>query len=244
MTAASNSANFTPDLSLWQYTQGGQDIVKIADTASSNLFASPASLFAPSAITPPGTMGSGHLIYQVTAGQTIFVAVTGQGNSNFNWYALASGSGGQTGGYTLTAQVQPLSNITALSDNSIQNATPQPISVGQTINGNIGSDGVLVIGPTDVDMFKLVAATEELTIMTSTNQDGDADTVLRFFDSTGNQIAENDNVSASTTASQVQVAVQKGQTYYIGVDGAGANALNYNPLTGAGRAPEAPATMP
>ncbi|HWE03076.1 MAG TPA: S8 family serine peptidase [Tepidisphaeraceae bacterium] len=235
VTAASGTANFTPDLSLWQYTQGGQDIVKVADTASANLFASPASLFSPSSITPPGGMGTGHLIYAVTAGETLFVAVTGQGNSNFDWYSLASGSGGQTGGYSLTTKLQPASNLSTLSDNSIENATPQSISVGQTINGDIGSDGVLVVGATDVDMFKLVApATETLDIKTSTNQDGDADTVLRVFDASGNQLAENDNLNSSTTASEAQVSVQQGQTYYIGVDGAGSGALNYNPVTGVG----------
>ena len=178
--------------------------------------------------------GSGQLIYQVSARQTFFVAVTGQGNGNFNWYALASGTGGQTGNYTLSTQLQSLTSLTTLSNNSIQNGTPQTITAGQTINGNIGSDGALVIGSTDVDMFKFVApATETIDVRTNTSLEGSADTVLRVFDASGNQLAANDNIDSTTTASDVQIAVQMGQTYYIGVDGAGPNSMSYNPLTGA-----------
>ena len=235
VTAQSTTSGLTPVITLWEYTAGGDSITKVADTSSSNLFASPSDLFSPAAITPPSGAGSAQLIYQVSAGETFFVAISGQGNNNFNWYAVASGSGGQTGNYSLSTQLQPLSNLTTLSDNSIQGATPENINVGQTVNGDIGSDGALVVGPTDVDMYKLVApATETLDIRTITNQEGSADTVLRVFDASGNQLAANDNINSSSTASEVFVSVQQGETYYIGVDGAGANAMAYNPLTGAG----------
>lgn len=238
ITAQSTTPGFTPDVSLWQYTPGQSDIVKVADTASNNLFSSPSSLFSPSTITPPGAAGTAHLIDIVSAGQAFFVAVTGQGNSNFNWYAVASGTGGQTGDYTLTTTVDSATALTTLSNDSIIGSTPTPISVGQTLNGNIGSDGSLVVGPADVDMYALVApATESLDVRTGTSQDGDADTVLRVFDASGNQLAANDNLDATTTASEVHVAVQQGAVYYIGVDGAGPGAMGYNPQTGAGSAP-------
>ncbi|HET6246260.1 MAG TPA: S8 family serine peptidase [Tepidisphaeraceae bacterium] len=234
VTAQSSTSGFTPVITLWEYTAGGNSIDKVADTSSSNLFASPSSLFSPDAVTPPGGAGSAQLIYQVSAGDTFFVAISGQGNSNFNWYAVASGSGGQTGNYSVTSQLQPLSKLTTLSDNSIQGGTPEIISVGQTINGDIGSDGALVVGSDDVDMYKLVApATETLDIRTLTSQEGSADTVLRVFDANGNQLAANDNIDSTTTASEVFVSVQQGQTYFIGVDGAGTNSMSYNPLTGA-----------
>ena len=232
VTAQSSTSGFTPVITLWEYTQGQSDIVKVADTSSSSLFASPASLVSPAAITPPS--GSVNLIDQVSAGQTFFVAITGQGNSNFNWYAVASGTGGQTGNYTLSTSLQPLANLATLSDNAINNGTPQPISVGQSVKGNIGSDGSLVVGASDVDLYKLVAdTTETLNIRTFTGQEGDADTVLRVFDASGNPIASNDNIDATTTASQVTVSVQKGQSYFIGVDGAGTSSMAYDPLTGA-----------
>ncbi|MDB5293110.1 MAG: hypothetical protein JWL69_4351 [Phycisphaerales bacterium] len=213
VTAASTTSGFTPVLSLWEFTPGQNSVVKIADTV---------------------TMASPHLTAQVSSGQTFFVAVTGLGNNDFNWFAIASGSGGQTGSYTLSTNLRPLSDLVSLNDNSIQNGTPETIAVGQAVKGNLGLDGSLVVGNTDVDMYRLVApATQTLDIRTLTGQEGDADTVLRVFDSNGNQLAFNDNVNATTTASDVKIAVQAGQTYYIGVSGAGASSTAYNPLTGA-----------
>lgn len=214
VTATPTSAGFTPVLSLWEFTAGQTDIVKVADTA---------------------TLSTPHLIAPVSAGESFFVAVTGLGNNDFNWFAVASGSGGQTGTYTLNTTLRSTADLATISDNSIQAGTPDPISVGQQIKANLGMDGNLVVGASDVDMYRLVApATEVLDIRTTTNQEGDADTVLRVFDANGNQIAVNDNVNSSTTASDVKVAVQAGQAYYIGISGAGANATAYNPNTGVG----------
>ncbi|HEX4793056.1 MAG TPA: S8 family serine peptidase [Humisphaera sp.] len=214
VSALSNSSGFTPVVSLWEFTAGQTDIVKVADTSA---------------------LPNQHLIAQVTANEPFFVAVTGLGNSNFNWFAIASGSGGQTGNYTLATTLRPQSDLAALSDNSIQNGTPEAISVGQTLKGNLGMDGNVVIGSTDVDMYSFVAPTTQVVdIRTSTGQEGDADTVLRVFDGGGNQLAVNDNRDSSTTASDVKILVLAGQTYFFGISGAGANATSYNPLTGNG----------
>jgi subtilisin family serine protease len=213
VSATATTSGFTPVLSLWEFTPGQNSVVKVADTV---------------------TMASPHLTIQVTSGQTFFVAVTGLGNNDFNWFAVASGSGGQTGSYTLSTSLQSLTSLASVNDNSVQNGTPEVIAVGETVKGNLGLDGSLVVGNTDVDMYRLVApATQTLDIRTLTGQEGDADTVLRVFDANGNQLAANDNVSASSTASDVQIAVVAGQTYYIGVSGAGASSMAYNPLTGA-----------
>src|SRR5581483_960433 len=48
------------------------------------------------------------------------------------------------------------------------------------------------------------------------------------------ELAYNDNASSNTTASQLIVLVQAGQTYYIGISGAGANPRGYDPATGQG----------
>ncbi|MDB5291837.1 MAG: hypothetical protein JWL69_3078, partial [Phycisphaerales bacterium] len=210
----SNSGGFTPVMSLWEFTTGQSSIIKVADTMST--------------MTP-------QILASVTAGQQFFIAVTGQGNSGFNWYSVASGPGGQTGSYTLTANLQSAAVLATLNDNSVLNGTPENISVGQTLFGNIGKDGNLVIGDTDVDMYRLVApATQTLDIRTITGAETDADTYLRVFDASGTQIASNDNIDASTTASEVKIPVRAGEVYYIGVDGAGPNATSYDPLTGAG----------
>ncbi len=233
ITAQSTTDGLTPVITLWQYTNGNSDIVKVADTSSSGLFAAPSSLFSPSAVAAASTAGSAQMMFQVSSGATFFVAISGQGDSNFNWYALASGSGGQTGNYTLATQLQPLSTLATLSDDSINDGTPQTLAIGQNVHGNLGADGSLVVGDSDVDLYRYVAENDgTIDIRTFTNQEGDADTVLRIFNSSGTQLASNDNINSSTTASEIQLAVVKGQTYYIGVSGAGLSALSYNPLTG------------
>ncbi|HWE92550.1 MAG TPA: S8 family serine peptidase [Tepidisphaeraceae bacterium] len=208
----STSGGFTPIMSLWEFTAGQSDIIKVADTAG--------------ATTP-------HILAKVSAGVQFFIAVTGQGNSGFNWYSVASGPGGQIGSYSLTANLQSAAVLTTLNDNSILNGTPEDIAIGQTIFGNLGKDGNLIIGDTDVDMYRFVApATQTIDVRTLTSQESDADTVLRVFDASGTQIASNDNIDPTTTASEVKFAVRAGDVYYIGVDGAGTSATSYDPLTG------------
>ena len=51
------------------------------------------------------------LIAQVDARETVYVSVTGRGNQSFNWFAKASGTGGQTGAYTLTSSLKALSTL-------------------------------------------------------------------------------------------------------------------------------------
>ncbi len=213
IVAQSNSSGFTPAISLWEYTSGSQTITKVADTENST---------------------NEEIISPIAAGASFFVAVTGQGNENFNWAAVGSGTGGQTGDYTLTTTLRPTSDTSTLTDNVITD-TPQTLVSGQMISGNIGMDGNFVVGPTDVDMYKYVATSDAtVDVKTFTGAENDANTVLHFFDSSGNQLASNDNATPTTTASEVTASVQAGQTYYIGVNGSGPNALKYNPLTGAG----------
>src|SRR5262249_50787759 len=131
--------------------------------------------------------GDEQLDYQVTAGSTYYVSVTGQGNEDFLWYADGSGSGGTTGSYTLTTQLLSRSTSTVLSDNSIKANTPTPISLGAQIVGNIGMDGGFYVGPADVDIYSFVPASSgAFAITTQTSMEGSADTNLRLFDPQGN----------------------------------------------------------
>jgi hypothetical protein len=212
VTVAGNSG-FTPRLSLWNSSSGFDNVQRLADASPTDLT----------------------LYEQVTAGQQVLLAVTGQGNQNFNGISMGSGSGGTTGSYVVNTSLQPLTTLSSLSDNSINSATPTPIQLGQTISGNIGIDGSLVIGPKDVDMYVFVAPdSRQYTFQTITDIEGSADTVMRIFDNLGNQVAINDNASSTTTASSITLSMLAGQTYYIGINGAGSNPLSYNPLTGAG----------
>lgn len=211
LNATSTTTGFTPNVQLWTLTSDGTSITQIG------------------AITGSGA----HLIDQVFPGETVYVSVTGAGNSNFNWYSLASGSGGQTGTYTLQSALDPLSQLKTLNDSSVNGGTPQTISDGQTVTGNIGQYNGLIVGDTDVDLYKFVPSESGFyDIRTDTTQEGSADTVLRVFDVSGNQLAINDNASSATTASFLRVSLIAGQTYYIGVSGSGNS--TYNPITGNG----------
>jgi hypothetical protein len=224
---SSRTTGFTPVVSLWTYSPGSittaQLAIEVADTSSTE---------------------SSEILYQVHGGQSYYVAVTGLGNTDFQWYATASGTGGETGQYQLTTALQPLSTMAQLSNDSMADGGIQTIAVGQSIAGNIGMDGNLVVGPADVDLYRFVApASETIDVRTLTTAEGSADTFLRVFDANGRELAYNDNASPNTTGSEVRLTVQAGQTYYfgingaIGTDGTDQHARDYNPLTGTGAAP-------
>ncbi|HSZ54742.1 MAG TPA: S8 family serine peptidase [Tepidisphaeraceae bacterium] len=207
------AGGFAPALSLWQSPGGAVSANRLADASSNTIYD------------------------QVTAGEQVLIAVTGQGNQNFNGLTLGSGSGGSTGSYTLSTSLQPLSALATISNNSIANATPTPVALNQPITGNIGLDGNLFVGPTDVDMYKFTApSTAQYSFTTTTQSDNSATTVIRVFDALGNQVAVGGNVSSTTTSQTVSVPMLAGQTYYIGVSGAGTNQFAYNALTGANAA--------
>jgi hypothetical protein len=215
VTVTGNSG-FIPRLSLWSSASSFDQVQRLADAQVSD----------------------STLYEQVTAGQQVLLAITGNGNQSFNGVTVGSGAGGVTGSYTVNTSVQPLSDLSTLSNNSIAENAPTPVTLNQTIAGNIGVDGSLVVGPKDIDMYQFVApATRQYQFQTITADEGSADTVLRVFDSLGNQIAINDNESAATTASLVTVSMLAGQTYYIGISGSSTGALSYNPLTGAAATP-------
>jgi hypothetical protein len=217
LTATATSSGFSPNVQLWTLTTNSDGSTGITQIAS--------------------VTGSGEsLIDAVTAGTPVYVSVTGQGNSNFNWYSLASGSGGQTGTYTLASSIISPTSTTArtLNDNSIDNGTPGTITTAAPVAGNIGTDGGgLVVGDTDVDLYAFTPATTgAYDIRTNTSQEGSADTLLRLFNATGTQLTSNDNADSTTTASFIRADLTAGVTYYVGVSGTG-NA-GYDPVTGAG----------
>jgi subtilisin family serine protease len=217
----SQTAGFTPVFSLWTFSPGNAtqapSATRVADSAATQ---------------------ASELLLPVTGGQDYYVAVTGLGNDDFKWFARASGGGGETGHYDLATQLKSSATYNALSNDTFSAGGIQTIMAGQLVPGNVGMDGNLVAGPSDVDLYRFVApADETIDVRTLTTAEGSADTFLRVFDAHGTELAFNDNANPSTTGSEVKLSVQAGQTYYIGVDGAGPNARSYNPVTGAGAGP-------
>jgi hypothetical protein len=216
LTATATSGGFSPNVQLWTLSENADGSVGITEVA--------------------GVTGSGQsLVDSVTAAQAVYVSVTGEGNSNFNWYSLGSGSGGQTGTYALASSIiSPTSETAvALNDNSVDYGTPGTLTTAAPVAGDIGMDGGLVVGDTDVDLYKFVPTVSgAYDLRTNTSQEGSADTYLRLFDASGNQIDANDNADSTTEASYIRADLTAGVTYYLGVSGTGNE--NYDPITGAG----------
>ncbi len=215
ISASSPDGTLVLAVGLWEFTSGSSDITKVQDA------------------TGPTT----RLLAPVSPGQTFYVSVTGQGNNNFKWFAPGSGSGGDTGNYALLATLRPLSSLASLTDNSIQNGAPTTISNGQSEFGTLGSDGGVHIGSADVDLYRFTATRDgTLNVKATAPGESSADPFLRIFDSSGNELAFNDDLTDSTRDAGLSVTVSGGATYYIGVNPSSTNAHDYNALTGAGAA--------
>lgn len=219
ITVTSPNATLASVISLWQYNSSTGDATRLADSSGA----------------------ASRLIVRATAGQTYYVAVTGLGNNDFNWFAPWDGSGGDTGSYILSTTLRPLTDVTLLSDNSVINASPTTLLLGQAIDGAIGRDGALIQAADDVDLYRFVPSVTgryQFRTDSSSLSDADtpsADTFLRIFNSAGAELAYNDDGYIGTTGSFVRLTLTAGQTYYIGVSGfSGTPQQQYNPLTGAG----------
>lgn len=209
LTSPDGSLN--PSLALWVYDDAAEDAMKLVESSGS----------------------SAALQAFVQAGGTYYISVTGQGNSDFDWFANATGTGGDTGNYRLTTTARSLDFARTHIDDSVNNHAPTPISINSQIAGNIGSDGSFLVGADDLDVYRFVApATQRLIIRTSTSTEDSADTVLRVFDASGVELRFNDDVSANNLSSKVTITVTAGQTYYIGVNGYDTDARQYNVITG------------
>jgi subtilisin family serine protease len=172
---------------------------------------------------------------RVTAGTTYYIAVTGRGNTDFDWFGPGTGTGGETGDYTLATDLRSAGSANEFSDNSAAAGALGDISVGSVRAGVIGIDNGLIQGDSDIDVYRFVPQrTQTIVIKTQTTDEDSADTVLRLFASNGQELAFNDDASDDTTASIITFQVQAGQTYYIGVNGYSPDARDYNVLTGDG----------
>lgn len=215
-----------PVIALWRYDADEDDVVLVGRSAGSD----------------SGDFGAALRAF-VAAGEEYYVSITGFGNDNFDWFAPATGLGGDTGNYVLTTALRGNAFARALIDNSVNSGTPGTILLGEPVSGEIGADGAFALDAADLDLYRYVAtATQVVVIRTFTTAENATDTVLRVFDAAGNELRVNDDISAENRASRVQLTVQAGQTYYIGVNGYSPGAFTYNPLTGAGTAAGVPGT--
>lgn len=173
----------------------------------------------------------------VSPGVTYFVSVSGEGNNDFDWFAPATGTGGDTGNYVLDARLRRNTFAKALTDDSVQRNTPVSIGIGDQFKGEIGRDGDFVVGAADVDVFRFVSTVrQKVIIRTFTSAEDATDTVLRIFDQDGRQIRFSDDVSSTDRGSRVSFTAEAGRTYFIGVNGYSLDAGRYNVINGDGAA--------
>ncbi|MCC6428422.1 MAG: S8 family serine peptidase [Phycisphaerales bacterium] len=216
LTVESPDSSLVGSLSVWVYDSDLGDVVRLGEISGD---------------TP-------HLIVEVAAGEAYYVAVTGRGNTAFNWFAIASGAGGDTGNYSLLSSIRAKSDIKNLINDSVNTGTPTPIALGQAFAASLGGDDSYIIGTTDVDVYAYSPTVSgNVVIRTSSPGDRGVDTYLRIFDAAGNQLTFNDDISSGTLESGLSIAVVAGQTYYIGVNASSASAQNYSVITGAGAVP-------
>ena len=172
------------------------------------------------------------LRYQIKADTDYYVAVTGFSNQDFDPFVLASGSGGDTGDYIFNSRLLPTTALTRISDNTINSDLVRDVALDQTIAGRIGEDSGYIIGAEDVDIYRFVATDDGvINIRVSTDQEYSVDTFLRLFDADSKEIDFNDDENSLTKGSFLQVEVEAGSEYYIGINGFSEEAGNYNPTT-------------
>ncbi|HHP7232122.1 MAG TPA: S8 family serine peptidase [Xenococcaceae cyanobacterium] len=178
------------------------------------------------------------LQYQVAPDTDYYLAVTGYGNENFDPFGLGTGSGGDTGAYTINGGLLPSDRVNFLSDNKIDNESIREIAIGDRLSGDIGDDRGLVLGAEDIDLYRFVAANDgTVNIRASADEAFSADTFLRVFDTEGNELAFNNNESPQTRGSFISQEVTANTEYIIGVNGNSDRAREYDPITGNNTAP-------
>ena len=178
------------------------------------------------------------LRYQIAPNTDYYVGVTGYGNQNFDPFGLGSGTGGDTGTYSINGSLIPLEEAGNLVDNIIGSSAVQNITSGETLLGNIGNDSGFVVGDTDVDIYRFVPTqSNTVNIRTVTSEEFSADTYLRVFDRNGNEIAANNDASDIDRGSLIQLDVIADTEYYLGISGNSPEGQQYNAVTGEGTAP-------
>ena len=163
------------------------------------------------------------LIYRFTTGGTYFIGVAGTNNRSYDPTVAGSGIAGSVGNYTLTLDMD--------APDTLRHAINTGVAAGMKqvfFTGTIGDNPYATTA--EVDFYRLKAPAGG-TIRAITSRPAgvniDMDTELRLFDSTGHELAFNDDANG-TTYSEIDFAVRGGGTYYIGVSGF--NNRSYNPL--------------
>ena len=169
-----------------------------------------------------------YLEHTFTSGGTYYAGVSGYGNSSYNATTGNGDSSGSQGGYTLR-----LSGTTPIVDPDDQISEAQNLgamTAARTANGSIDR-------ATDVDMYRFSVSSGQTVAFDIDRASGsDVDSYLRIFDSSGREVARNDDGQAPgepfSYESYLEYTFTSGGTYYAGVSGYGNS--SYSAATGNG----------
>ena len=122
--------DFIPAMSLWQFDSNLLTAVKMAESVQANA----------------------ELIFPIEIGRSYYIAVAGQGNRGFRWDADATGTGGQTGAYTITYD-----NLTTPPGGGGHPGLPNlgDLAIGTPTSGSLGMHGSQIVGAAGFDLYSL-----------------------------------------------------------------------------------------
>ena len=220
----------TSDIHLYSFTvSAGQSVYFDIDREASSSLDSYIRLFNSSGTVlsvsddcaGPGEASTrdSYLRYTFTTAGIYYLGVSSYGNSSYviNSTPTGSTSGSSAGMYTLYV------GNSAVDDMDDQISEAVSISVGASLSGAISE------GP-DVDMYKItVSAGERLKFNVGLNTLSDS--YLRLFNSSGTQLAYDDD-SGTGRGSMLSYTFTTGGTYYVGISGYGNG--SYNAVSGSG----------
>ena len=165
-----------------------------------------------------------------------YIGVSSEGNSSYDTVNgstnFSNTSGFSSGDYELAIDISPV-----IADSDLDNTMAEAIDTGVGSTGERSTDISGEIDSTaDVDIYKFqLSAEDTITLdVDAAIKDSDLDSVLRLFDSAGNEIENNDDAIASgetsSTDSLIEFTAEIDGEYYVGVSSF--PNFNYDPLNG------------
>lgn len=160
-------------------------------------------------------------------------------NPDEGWSVVADGSGGSLSRTSNTAFGNTAASWTATrpspGDRSPSFTNAPLLTLGSPTSGDVGTDGAIVRGAGDVDVYRLRTASAGNYTITVGPSGSTVDPVVRLFSVDGTEVAFSNLQDAITTAT-LTANLSASTDYLVVVSGDSvlSNPRSYNPLTGAG----------
>ena len=152
-----------------------------------------------------------------------YIGVSSEGNSAYDSVNgstnFSNTSGFSTGNYELAIDISPV-----VADSDVDNTISEAVDtgVGSTQKrSTIINDAIAPVADVDLYKFQLNAGDSITLDIDAATQDSELDSILRLFDSEGNEIVNNDDGIAdnetSSTDSMLEFTAEIDAEYYVGV---------------------------